>query len=169
MTVDLVIDNVRGVPNDTVVWRSVWLHVLCKPEGNQYLEIICVKKRPWSMPVLRAVSSGLFVKHTSIWHSFSNTSVSFNCCLHQRTPFNSVQTLKLQWRRYVLVGFNRTDLIVLIISEITAGQSDVNSWSFMLLCFNSIESDFRIKTVMDLIALNKGLTAQSKEGISLRF
>ena len=56
---------------------------------------------------------------------------------------------------------------MLTISVITAGQLNVNSWLSMLLRFIGIELWFRIKTAMDWIALNKGLIAQSKEGISL--
>ena len=87
-----------------------------------------------SMSVLHAVSSSLFVKHTyqlhtvsPAPHSFSSTLVTFDCCLHQRTPLNSDQLLKLQRRRYVSVGLNRTNLIMLTISVITAGQLNVNS------------------------------------------
>ena len=68
----------------------------------------------------------------------------------------------LQSRRYVFVGFNRTHLIMLTISVITAGQLNVNSWLSMSLRFIGFEYDF-----VSLIALNKGLIAQSKEGISL--
>ena len=72
-------------------------------------------------------------------HSFSKTSVTFDCCLHQRTTLNSVQSLKLQRCRYVFIGFNRTHLIMLTISIITAGQLNVNSWLSMLLGFIGIE------------------------------
>ena len=40
---------------------------------------------------------------------------------------NSVRSLKLQRHHYVFVGFNRTHLIMLTISVITAGQLNVNS------------------------------------------
>ena len=50
--------------------------------------------------------------------------------LHQRTPLNTVQSLKLQRRRYVHFGCNRMHLTawLLTISVITAGQLNVNSW-----------------------------------------
>ena len=64
-------------------------------------------------------------------------------------PLNSVQSLKLQRRLYVFMGFNRTYLIMLTISLITAGQLNVNSWLSMLLRFIGIELWFRIKTAMD--------------------
>ena len=90
------------------------------------------------------------------------------CCLHQRTPLNNcVQSLKLQMHRFVPVGCNHTHLIVLTISAITAGQLNVNSWLSMSLHFIGIECDFVSKQWMDLIALNKGLVAQSKEVIWL--
>ena len=79
----------------------------------------------------------------------------------------SVESLKLQMHRYVPVDFNRTYLIVLTISVITAGQLNVNSWLSMSLHFIGIEYDFLSKQWMDLIALNKGFIAQSKEVISL--
>ena len=104
--------------------------------------VYILKNHPWSMPVLHAVSSSLFVKHASTSHSFSSTSVTIDCCLHQRTPLNSVQSLKLQRRRYVFVGFNCTHLIMLTISVITAGQLNVNSWLSMSLRFIGIEYDF---------------------------
>ena len=66
-------------------------------------------------------------------------------------------------RRYVPMDFIRTHLIVLTISVIIAGQSDLNSWLSMLLRFIGIECDFVSKQWMDLIALNKGWIAQSKE------
>ena len=48
--------------------------------------------------------------------------------LHQ-TPLKSVQSLKLQRRRYVHFGYNRMHLTarLLTISVITAGQLNVNS------------------------------------------
>ena len=45
-------------------------------------------------------------------------------------------------RRYVFSCFNRTHLIMLTISVITAGQLNVNSWLSMLLRFIGIEYDF---------------------------
>ena len=78
-------------------------------------------------------------------------------------PLNRVQSLKLQMRRYVPMGFIRTHLIVLTFSVIIAGQLDVNSWLSMSLHFIGIECDFVSKQWMDLIALNKGLIAQLKE------
>ena len=65
------------------------------------------------------------------------------------------------------MGFIRTYLIVLTIIVITAGQLKVNSWLSMLLRFIDIECDFVSKQWMDLIALNKRLTAQSKEVLTL--
>ena len=61
---------------------------LCKniPERNQYLEIICVKKRPWSMPVLRAVSSSLFVKHTYQLNTVSPTRRSHLIIVYIKEP-----------------------------------------------------------------------------------
>ena len=53
--------------------------------------------------------------------------VSNICCLHQRTPLDSFQSLKLQMRHYVPVGFNRILLIVLTIGVIIVGQLNVNS------------------------------------------
>ena len=94
------------------------------------------------MPVLHVVSSSLFVKHTSTSHSFSSTSATFDCCLQESTPLNSVRSLKLQRRRYVFVGFNRTHLIMLTISVIKAGQLNVNSWLSVSLRFIGIEYDF---------------------------
>ena len=82
------------------------------------------------MPVLRTVSSSLFVKLTYQLDTVSPTRQShvyIDCCLHQRIPLNSGQSLKLQWCRYVLVGFNRTHLIVSTGSVITAGQLNLNS------------------------------------------
>ena len=70
-------------------------------------------------------------------------------------------------RHYVPVGFNHIHLIVLTISVITAGQLNVNRWLSMSLSFIYIECDFVWKQWMDLIALNKGLIAHSKEVISL--
>ena len=70
-------------------------------------------------------------------------------------------------RRYVPMGFIRTHLIVLTISVITAGQLNVNSWLSMSLRFIGIEFDFVSKQLMDLIAFNKGLIAQSKEVLTL--
>ena len=118
------------------------------------------------MPVLYAVSSGLFVKHTSTSHSFSSTSVTCDCCLQQRTPLNSVRSLKLQRLRYVFVGFNRTHLIMLTISVITAGQLSKQLIIDVIMLYRYWVW-FRIKTTMDLIAISKGLIAQSKEAISL--
>ena len=109
--------------------------------------------------VLHAVSSSLFV--ISLTQFLQH--IGYVCCLHQRTPLNRVQSLKLQMRRYVPMDFIRTHLIVLTISVIIAGQSDVNSWLSMLLRFIGIECDFVSKQWMDLIALNKGLLAQLKE------
>ena len=115
------------------------------------------------MPVLHAVSSrSLFVIHT-----YQLDTVSPARRLHQRTPLNRVQSLKLQMRRYVPMGFIRTHLIVLTISVITAGQLNVNSWLSMSLRFIGIECDFVSKHLMDLTALNKGLIAQSKEVLTL--
>ena len=68
---------------------------------------------------------------------------------------NSFQSLELQMHCYLPVGCNRTYLIVLTISIITAGQLNVNSWLSMSLRFVGIESDFVSKQWMDLIALNK--------------
>ena len=65
------------------------------------------------------------------------------------------------------MGFIRTHLIVLTISVITVGQLNVNSWLSMSLRFISIECDFVSKQLIDLIALNKGLIAQSKEILTL--
>ena len=70
-------------------------------------------------------------------------------------------------RHYVPISFNRTHLIVLNISVITVGQLNVNSWLLMSLRLIGIECDFMSKQWMDLIVLNKGLIAQSKEVISL--
>ena len=64
------------------------------------------------MPVLHAVSSSPFVKHTSTSHSFSSTTVTFDCCLQQRMLLNSVRPLMLERRRYVIVGFTHTNLII---------------------------------------------------------
>ena len=65
------------------------------------------------------------------------------------------------------MGCNGTNLIALTINIITEGQLNVNSWLSMLLRFVGIEYHFVSKQWMDLIALNKGLIAQSKEVISL--
>ena len=70
-------------------------------------------------------------------------------------------------RRYVPMGFNRTHLIVLTVSMITAVQLNVKRWLSMLLRFIGIEWDFVSNQWMDLIGLNKGLIAQWKEVISL--
>ena len=107
-----------------------------------------------------------------LWYTLINLTqflqhVGYVCCLHQRTPLNRVQSLKLQMRRYVPIGFIRTPLIVLKFSVITAGQLNVNSWLSMSLRFIGIECDFVSKQLMDLIALNKGLIAQSKEVLTL--
>ena len=75
------------------------------------------------MPVLHAVSS----RSLSVIHTYQLDKVSPARQLHQRTPLNRVQSLKLQMRRYVPMGFIRTHLIVLTISVITAGQLNVNS------------------------------------------
>ena len=66
-------------------------------------------------------------------------------------------------RHYVPMGFIYTHLIVLTINVITACQLHVNSWLSMLLHFIGNECDLVSKLLMDLIALNKGLNAQSKE------
>ena len=107
-----------------------------------------------------------------LWYTLINLTqflqhIGYVCCLHQRTPLNRVQSLKLQMRRYVPMGFIRTHLIVLTISVITAGQLNVNSWLSMPLRFIGIEYDFMSKQWMNLIALNKGLIAQSKEVLTL--
>ena len=78
------------------------------------------------MPVLHPVSSSLFVIHTYQLDTVS-PDVGYVCCLHQRTPLNHVQSLKLQMRRYVPMSFIRTHLIVLTICVIIAGQLNVNS------------------------------------------
>ena len=65
------------------------------------------------------------------------------------------------------MGFIRTHLIVLTNSVITVGQLNVNSWLSMSLCFIGIECDVVSKQWMDLIALNKGLIAQSIEVLTL--
>ena len=59
--------------------------------------------------------------------------------LHQRMPLNSVQSLKLQRRRYVHFEYNRMHLTawLLTISVITAGLLNVNSWLSMSLRFIS--------------------------------
>ena len=93
--------------------------------------------------------------------------VGYICCLHQRMQLNCVQSLKLQMRRYVPMGFIRKHLIVLTICVIIGGQLNVNSWLSMSLRFIGIECDFVSKQWMDLIALNKGLIAQSKEVLTL--
>ena len=104
------------------------------------------------MPVLHTVSSrSLFVIHTYQLHTVSP----------------ALRSLKLQMRSYVPMGFIRTHLILLTISVITARQLNVNSWLLMSLCFIGIEFDFVSKQLMDLIALNKGLIAQSKEVLTL--
>ena len=69
--------------------------------------------------------------------------------------------------RYVPMSLNHTHLILLTISVITAGQLNENSWLSMLLGFIGIECDFVSKQWLNLIALNKGLIARSKEVISL--
>ena len=79
----------------------------------------------------------IYETHLPTSHSFSSTSITFDCCLHQRMPLNSVQSLKLQRRRYV--SFTS---IMLTIRVITAGQLNVNSWLSMLLCFIGNEYDF---------------------------
>ena len=56
---------------------------------------------------------------------------------------------------------------VLTVCVIIAGQLNVNSWLSMSLRFIGIECDFMSKQWMDLIALNKGLIAQSKEVLTL--
>ena len=92
---------------------------LCKypPERNQYVEINCisvcmgVKYRrnvtdstlclhSKNKCVINACLARCFLKsvcetHLSTSHSFSSTLVTFDCCLHQRMPLNSVQSLKL--------------------------------------------------------------------------
>ena len=92
------------------------IHLFHELYRNQYLEIICVgcERMPliihsWKTSVSNACLVHHFLKsicetHLSTWHSFSNTSVPFDCCLHQRTPLNGVQSLKLRRHRYVLVG-----------------------------------------------------------------
>ena len=120
--------------------------------------------------VINACFAHRFLKHLK--YTFINLTqflqhVGNICCLHQRTPLKRVQSLKLQRCRYVPMGFNRAHLIVLTISVITTDQLNVKSWLLMLLRFISIECDFVSKQWMDLIALNKGLIAQSKEVISL--
>ena len=72
------------------------------------------------------------------------------CCLHQRTPLNSVQSLKLQMRLYVPMGFNRTHLIVLTISVITAGQ------------FNVIAADCRCRYALSVLSV---ISCQNSEWI----
>ena len=57
-------------------------------------------------------------------------------------PLNRVQSLKLQMRRYVPMGFIRTHLKVLTISVITAIQLNTNSWLSISLRFIGIECDF---------------------------
>ena len=64
----------------------------------------------------------IYLRYTLINLTQFLQHVSDVYCLHQRTPLNSVQSLKLQMRRYVPVGFNCTYSIVLTISIITAGN-----------------------------------------------
>ena len=106
--------------------------------------------------------------HVYLWYTLINLTqflqhIGYVCCLHQRTPLKRVQSLKLQMRRCVPMGFIRTHLIVLTISVITVGQLNVNSWLSMPVRFIGIECDFMSKQWMNLIARNKGLIAQSKE------
>ena len=67
--------------------------------------------------------------------------------LHQRTPLKSVQSLKLQRRRYVHFEYNRMHLTawLLTISVITAGQLNVNSWLSMSLRFIGAYCEFTSK------------------------
>ena len=148
-----------------------------------YVELQLARKQPRTVELRNVTDSTLFIhskivcdqclfctpfpqvylRYTLVNLTQFLQHVGYVCCLHQRTPLNRVQSLKLQMHRYVPMGFIRTHLIVLTISAITAGQSDVNSWLSMLLRFIGIECDFVSKQWMDLIALNKGLIAQSKE------
>ena len=84
------------------------------------------------MPVLHAISSSLFVKHTYQLHTVSPARWSRLIVVYTKEGRQTVQTLKLQSRRYVFMGFNRTHLIMLTISIITAGQLNVNRWLSML-------------------------------------
>ena len=153
-----------------------------------YVELQLARKQSRTVELRNVTDSTLFI-HSKIvcdqclfctpfplevylWYTLINLTqflqhVGYVCCLHQRTPLNRVQSLKLQMRRYVPIGFIRTHLIVLKFSVITAGQLNVNSWLSMSLRFIGIECDFVSKQLMDLIALNKGLIAQSKEVLTL--
>ena len=152
-----------------------------------YVELQLARKQSRTVELWNVTDSTLFI-HSKIvydqclfctlfpqvylWYTLINLTqflqhVGYVYCLHQRTSLNRIQSLELQMRRYVLMGFIRTHLIVLTISVITAGQLNVNSWLSLPLRFNGIECDFVSKQWMNLIALNKGLIAQSKEVLTL--
>ena len=101
------------------------------------------------MSVINACFACYFLK--SICETLLSTSHSFCSTFFVLwllfTSKNTIKllSLKLQSRCYVFMGFNRTHLIMLTISVITAGQLNVNSWLSMLLCFISIEYDFVAK------------------------
>ena len=56
-------------------------------------------------PVLHAISSSICDTHLLAWQFLQH--VGNVCCLQQRMPIRSVQSLKLQRCRYVPVGFNK--------------------------------------------------------------
>ena len=64
---------------------------------------------------------------TELLISDTNFEKLKNGYLHQRATLNSIQSLKLQRHREVLLGFDRMHLNVLTISVIRAGQLNVNS------------------------------------------
>ena len=92
------------------------------------------------MPVLRAVSSSLFVKHVNLTQFLQHVG----CVWLLFTSKNAVKqcsVIKVTKTPLCTRGY----LIVLTISVITAGQLNVNSWLLMLLPFICIESDFLSK------------------------
>ena len=146
-----------------------------------YVELQLARKQSRTVE-LRNVTDGTLFIHSKIicdqclfctpfpqvclWYTLINLTqflqhVGYVCCLHQRMLLNRVQSLKLP------MCFIRTRLIVLTVCVIIAGQLNVNSWLSMSLRFIGIECDFVSKQWMDLIALNKGLIAQSKEVLTL--
>ena len=88
----------------TLYMHSFFAYRLLRPS---WLQLACTCIWKWrTLNILWLSCSFLTLILRRLWQKLKNV----DDYLHQRTPFNSVQSLKLQRRRYVHFGYNRMHL-----------------------------------------------------------